>query len=273
MLELPESKVNSFQANEILAKKKVVKLMQATSPHKFAWYYGDPEEYHQLLVGRQVLFARGHGMFVDICCDNETFITIGDGTNMKYLPSFENIPQKYQLAIVFDKGDCVVFTVAMYGGIWAYKDTFDNKYHRGSFNSISPFEDSFNEQFFDNIFKSVRNDLSVKALLATEQRIPGLGNGVLQDILFNCGLHPKRKMSTISDIEKSKLFYSLKNTLKTMAIDGGRDTEKDFLGHEGGYKTILSKKTIHCPCPKCHGNIIKEAYLGGSIYYCPVCQK
>jgi hypothetical protein len=26
--------------------------------------------------------------------------------------------------------------------------------------------------------------LSLKALLATEQRIPGLGNGVLQDILF-----------------------------------------------------------------------------------------
>jgi formamidopyrimidine-DNA glycosylase len=26
-------------------------------------------------------------------------------------------------------------------------------------------------------------------------------------------------------------------------------------------------------CPKCGGTIVKEAYLGGAVYYCPVCQK
>lgn|GEM_PF-2077218 len=30
-----------------------------------------------------------------------------------------------------------------------------------------------------------------KAFLATEQRIPGLGNGVLQDILWTARIHPK----------------------------------------------------------------------------------
>jgi formamidopyrimidine-DNA glycosylase len=43
--------------------------------------------------------------------------------------------------------------------------------------------------------------LSAKAFLATEQRIPGLGNGVLQDILFTAGIHPKRKMAAISEEE------------------------------------------------------------------------
>ncbi|MFA6873005.1 MAG: zinc finger domain-containing protein, partial [Bacteroidaceae bacterium] len=27
------------------------------------------------------------------------------------------------------------------------------------------------------------------------------------------------------------------------------------------------------PCPRCGNQIRKEAYMGGSIYYCPTCQK
>jgi formamidopyrimidine-DNA glycosylase len=173
----------------------------------------------------------------------------------------------------FDNGGCVVFTVAMDGGIWACRGAFDNKYYQGSLASISPLDDAFNEQYFDDIFKKVTKDISMKALLATEQRIPGLGNGVLQDILFNGGIHPKRKKSTLTDFEKGELFHSLKTTLRRMTDDGGRDTEKDFLGQNGGYKTILSKNTLNNPCPNCGGAIVKEAYLGGAVYYCPVCQK
>ena len=161
----------------------------------------------------------------------------------------------------------------MYGGIWACKDEFQNTYYQGSLHSISPLNEAFDESFFDNIFQSQTKDLSMKALLATEQRIPGLGNGVLQDILFNSNLHPKRKKSTISDFEKGELFHSLKVTLHSMTEKGGRDTEKDFFGQNGGYKTILSKNTVNQACPKCGNKIVKEAYLGGAIYYCPSCQK
>ena len=273
MLEIPESKIISLQANDILAGKRIIEVFHATNPHKFAWFKGDPAEYHQLLVGRQVLSAHGHGMFVDIYCDGDTVITIGDGTNIRYYPSLEACPPKYLLAVELDNGGCVVFTIAMYGGIWAYQGVFDNKYYQGSLHSISPLDDTFNENLFEDIFRNVTKDISMKALLATEQRIPGLGNGVLQDILFNAGIHPKRKKSTLSDFEKGELFHSLKTTLRRMTDNGGRDTEKDFLGQNGGYKTILSKNTINLPCPKCGGKIVKEAYLGGAIYYCPICQK
>jgi formamidopyrimidine-DNA glycosylase len=94
----------------------------------------------------------------------------------------------------------------MYGGIWVYKDIFDNPYYQLSLNSISPLDDKFDELFFDEIFKSTAKDISLKALLATGQRIPGVGNGVLQDILFNAGLHPKRKKSTLSDFHKAGIF-------------------------------------------------------------------
>jgi len=279
MLEIPESKVMSLQVEESLAGKRIAKVRNATSPHKFAWYNGDPKDYDKLLSGKEVISSRGHGMYVDICCKDDTYVIAGEGTNIRYYPSLEKCPEKFQLQIIFDDNSCIAFTVAMYGGIWACKGEFQNdacknefSYYQRSLHSISPLDDAFDESFFEKIFRSVTKDISMKALLATEQRIPGLGNGVLQDILFNAGINPKRKKSTLSDFEKGELFHSLKVTLKSMTENGGRDTEKDLFGQNGRYKTILSKNTVNQPCPNCGNSIVKEAYLGGAVYYCPVCQ-
>lgn len=273
MIEIPESATISHQAENILAGKHIDKVFQATSPHKFTWYSGDPLSYQGLLGDREVESVIGHGSCVDIICDNNTCISVRDGTNLKYYTATERHPAKHQLLIEFEDKSFLTFTVSMYGTIFAYRGVLDNPYHRVSLNSISPLCDAFDEVYFDSIFKAVKKDISIKALLATEQRIPGLGNGVLQDILFKAGIHPKRKISVISDLEKGDLFHSLKVTLLSMTEKGGRDTEKDFYGNWGKYKTILSRNTYKEPCPICGGDIVKEAYLGGTIYFCSDCQK
>lgn len=273
MIEIPESATISLQAESILTGKRIAKVIKATSPHRFTWYNGNPALYRNILVGREIESARGHGAFVDILCDNDTYISISDGTNLKYYTATEKYPVKHQLLILFEDKTCLAFTVSMYGSIFAYKGQLQNVYHTGSLNSISPLNDAFNEAYFDSIFASVQKDMSVKALLGTLQRIPGLGNGVLQDIFFKAGIHPKRRISTMSDLERGDLFHSLKVTLCNMTDKGVRDTEKDFYGNWGKYRTLLSKKTYKEPCPICGSNIVKEAYLGGTIYFCPSCQK
>jgi formamidopyrimidine-DNA glycosylase len=273
MLEIPESRTIALQAGKLLTGRTIVDVLTATSPHKFAFYCGDPSHYVRLLSGRRITSANGHGMFVDLHCDKNSHITIGDGTNLRYYAPAVKGPEKHQLLLALDDGSCLVFTIAMYGGIWAYKGTFDNTYHQGSLNSVSPLDDDFDASYFNRITKGVAKDISLKALLATEQRIPGLGNGVLQDILFNARLHPKRKRSTLSDDQIARLFGSLKATFRSMTKLGGRDTDKDLFGRSGGYKTLLSKNTMKNPCPNCHAAIVKEAYLGGAIYFCPECQR
>ncbi len=133
--------------------------------------------------------------------------------------------------------------------------------------------DAFDRSYFGALFCEKTDKLSLKAFLATEQRIPGLGNGVLQDILFNAKMHPKKKVSTLSKKDKEGLLDSLKLTLSRMVTHGGRDTEADLYGRQGGYKTILSRNTVGKPCPICGTIIQKEAYMGGSIYFCSTCQK
>jgi formamidopyrimidine-DNA glycosylase len=138
----------------------------------------------------------------------------------------------------------------------------------------SPLSPAFDEVYFNRIVSAQEvQKLSLKALLATEQRIPGLGNGILQDILFNAKMHPKKKVDTLSQKDKETLFGSVKTTPSAMAAQGGRDTELDLFSRPGGYKTILCKNTVNKPCPVCGTIIKKEAYMGGSVYYCQKCQR
>ena len=95
---------------------------------------------------------------------------------------------------------------------------------------------------------------------------------MLQDLLFEAGIHPKRKLRTLGEAERAALFAAVKWVPARMAEQGGRDTERDLFGNPGGYRTRLSKNTVSAGCPRCGGPITKEAYLGGAVYYCPACQ-
>lgn len=90
---------------------------------------------------------------------------------------------------------------------------------------------------------------SVKAILATEQRIPGLGNGVLQDILYNACLHPKRKWNTLSEEEKRVLFSSVKDTLKEMVRQGEGIRRSTFWGSRGSTKHGQAGTASAIPAP------------------------
>ena len=136
----------------------------------------------------------------------------------------------------------------------------------------SPLSEAFDRAYFDTLLEVDTLTLSAKAFLATEQRIPGLGNGVLQDILWTAHIHPKRRMADLSATETGAMYAAVKSLLAAMAAQGGRDTEPDLFGRPGGYRTVLSKNTVGRPCPACGAEIRKEAYLGGSVYYCPGCQ-
>jgi Formamidopyrimidine-DNA glycosylase len=118
----------------------------------------------------------------------------------------------------------------MYGGISCFQDgELDNPYYKVAKDKPSPLSEEFNETYFERLIcSSIVHKLSVKALLATEQRIPGLGNGVLQDILWKAKIHPKSKVNTLTEDKKESLFMSVKTLLENMTKLGGRDTEKDL---------------------------------------------
>jgi hypothetical protein len=272
MIELPESVNLARELKEALKGKKIEKVLPPSSVHKFCWYEGEPEAYDALLKGKKIVSVESYGIYVEIIFDQETKLNFNDGVNIRLLTEEENLPVKYQLAVFLDSGEKLVFTVAMYGGIIAYQGENTNEYYQKNKIGVSAISKEFTNEYWINLIHSVKPTMSLKAFLATEQRIIGIGNGVLQDILFAAKLHPKRKIESLSEEEKDILYQKTKSVLEEMIRKGGRDTEKDMYGNLGNYKTILSKNTYKEGCPVCHGAITKENYLGGSIYYCPNCQ-
>ncbi|NLG89002.1 MAG: endonuclease VIII [Clostridiaceae bacterium] len=274
MIELPEAITVSKQLNDSIYGKRIMNVIAAHSPHKFAWYHGDPQKYHDLLAGKTIGKAESFGSMVRIKA-GDAFILFGEGVGIRFFKEEEKKPQKHQLLIEFDDFSALIASVQMYGGLWCFKEgDLENYYYSVAKEKPSPLSDIFDRTYFESIISAPGNEkLSAKALLATEQRIPGLGNGVLQDILYNARIHPKRKVSTFTETDIDNLYNSIKSTLAQMTFEGGRDTERDLYGSFGGYKTKLSKNTAGKNCEICGSIIRKETYMGGSIYYCDGCQK
>ncbi len=273
MIELPEALVITKQINETITGKKIVNVIAEASPHKYAWFLGDPQNYKQILTGKTIDKAINYGGMVEIKAGSAALV-FGDGVNLKYHIKNEDRPQKHQLLLELDDASALSASVQMYGGLWCFENSnFDNVYYKVAKEKPSPLTEQFNEIYFGQLLTAPEHQkLGAKAFLATGQRIPGLGNGVLQDILWNAKINPKRKVNTFSDDNKKVIFKTIKTTLTQMVQLGGRDTEKDLFGKNGGYKTIMSKNNAGLPCPACGEIIKKESYLGGSIYFCPGCQ-
>lgn len=270
MLELPEVKNISKQINEALIGKQIKCVLPPTKEHKFCWFNGEPQKYHEKLEGKKVLSAEGFGIYVELSFDEGYKLAFNDGVNVRLVET-KKAPKNYQLLIEFEDETALVFSVAMYGGIFLHQGDYDNEYYIKSRQALSPFTEEF-ELYYSDRLSEAKPSLSAKGFLATEQRFPGIGNGVAQDILFEAGIHPKRKMGDLSDEEKSGLLTAMITTLKIMIDKGGRNTEKNLYGCGGEYITKMSKLSQLGGCPKCGGMISKENFLGGSIYYCGVCQ-
>jgi len=272
MIELPEAMVLSSQLSSQLMGKSVVEVLAAQNPHKFAWYSGDPAQYNGLLSGKNIEGAAAYGGQVELWIENMALV-FSDGVNLHFHNENDPLPAKHQLLLKFTDGTALSATISMYGGLLCSElGKNDNQYYQVAKEKPSPLLDKFSPDYFSGLFSEGDEKLSLKAFLATNQRIPGLGNGVLQDILFNAEFHPKKKVGSLSESNKQKLFQAIKDTLREIVLHGGRDTEKDLFGNFGGYKTILSKNTVNSACKRCGSTISKEAYLGGSIYFCSGCQ-
>jgi formamidopyrimidine-DNA glycosylase len=226
-----------------------------------------------LFNGKTFKQAYGFGSWVEMKFEDR-ILAVSEGTGLLYTDQENKLPEKHQMLLKFDNGSMICAYVKMYGAVVGTKDSeYKNKYYIVAKEKPSVFSEDFDLEYFETIMEDEGlQKLSIKAFLATEQRIPGLGNGVLQDILFNSKIRPREKAKNISKKQRDFLYQTIISTLREMTEQGGRDTEKDLFGNNGGYQTKMSKNTVNQPCQVCNTNIVKASYMGSSIYFCPICQ-
>lgn len=273
MLELPESYTIAKQIKEHLTGKIISSIEVLQTPHKFAFFNGEADRYEEYLEGQTITGAVFQGGMVQINTE-DSMIVLNDGAYPRYYDDRKKFPKKHQFVVHFDDETGIFVSIQMYGGITIFpRGECTDGYYISSSTKPNPLTDGFTFDYFQSLYPAGGKKLSAKAFLATQQRIPGLGNGVLQDILWEAGIDPRYLMQDAPKEDFQALYGAVNKIINAMAAQGGRDTERDLFGQKGRYCTQLSKNSLNQPCTRCGYEIHKTNYMGGTIYFCEHCQK
>ncbi len=281
-MNLAEKQIISDQLQNTVVEKTIVKAIVNQNPHTFVWFALEPSQmfciheannsvasgYEPLLTGQIIKKAKVVG--------GRLYIFIADrALSIDFTPQYymknSKLPKRHQLLLMLDDGACLSFTGSLGGALFFLEVGNNGWATEGSFPSV--LTDDFSLDFFLNLIRQTElKSLSAKAFLATKNRIPGLDNTILHEILWEAGVNPKSKMVSLEESDFISMYNAIKKVFPAVITAGGLDVQKDLFGYMGGYITKVSKNTLGKPCARCSEIIAKEAYLGGAVYYCPKCQ-
>lgn len=277
MFELPEFVTLAKQINNTLKGKTIRRGGLGNIPHKFVWYNRSHDEFDRLTKGKAIGEAQAKGKWVFIPLEPGYVLLLGEcGGKVLYHPPGSKVPKKYHLHITFEDDSFLTVTTQMWGAMELYEkgEELNRKYVKGM--KTAPIEPEFTFEYFCTLIGTLAKTKkrSVKGLLTQDQIIPGLGNAIAQDILFQAHLHPKHPIDDLTKDQRRELYNAILNTVREAIKKGGRYDEYDLYNNPGKYVRIMDRKAVGHPCPACaRSNIEKMQYLGGTCYFCPNCQK
>lgn len=119
-----------------------------------------------------------------------------------------------------------------------------------------------------------RHHGELKNVLRNQVFVAGIGNAYADEILFEAGLRPLRRASTLNDVERHHLYDALRTVL---AESVATVQEQHVSGKHPLHKQVRTFMKIHgrgkAACPRC-GHRISSVHAGGeSTFFCRNCQK
>lgn len=117
----------------------------------------------------------------------------------------------------------------------------------------------------------------IKPALMDQVKLAGVGNLYASEILFRCGISPKRRCNRIGKKAWEAIAISTRAILLD-AIEQGGSTLRDgtYLmvnGESGGYQDahqVYGREGL--PCPRCATAVRRIVQAQRSTFYCPQCQ-
>lgn len=123
-----------------------------------------------------------------------------------------------------------------------------------------PLEDEVDPERFREMLQGRRGTL--KGLLMNQTVLAGLGNELVDEILFQLRLPPKIEVPDLDDETVARIYRTLYDVLETVtaARVRGEDLPDDYL---------LPVREKDAPCPRCDQPLATTKVAGRTSYYCP----
>jgi len=107
---------------------------------------------------------------------------------------------------------------------------------------------------------------SIKGFFLDQRSIAGIGNVYGDEILFQAGIHPRRRIADLSPAARERLYQVMQQVLQeaTELMAAGQPFPDSWL--------LPHRYEGLCPAQEGHG-LIREIIAGRAAIYCPECQK
>ena len=112
----------------------------------------------------------------------------------------------------------------------------------------------------------------IKPVLLDQSVVAGLGNWIVDEVLFQAFIHPEQRANTLTDEQLSHLHTAIQLVLETAIRHEATygDFPKNFLIHAREWdNSPYTDVEAHKFCPRC-GTRIERSMVGGrTTFYCP----
>jgi formamidopyrimidine-DNA glycosylase len=102
----------------------------------------------------------------------------------------------------------------------------------------------------------------LKAVLMDQSRIAGLGNLLVDEVLWRAGFDPARQSKTLTADERAALARTIRHTVRVLGRRGGSHTGELQASRERGGR-----------CPRDGAELLRRTVGGRTTYSCPVHQR
>jgi formamidopyrimidine-DNA glycosylase len=231
-----------------------------------------PEQLHAVLQNAQIINVTHHGKWIKIFTTSGwLLVNLGMGGEL-LLTDRSDLPEKYRLIIDFLDSTCLSINFWWFG--YVYYAEKENLASIPMIAKLGPDILSVSLEEFQTKVVNANVKTRVKSFLLDQSRFAGIGNAYIHDILLLAGLHPERRLGTLSEVDIRCLFQAIQDGLYPSIRKGGAFYEVNLYGEKGGFQMedILVGYKEGQPCPKCSTGILKLRTGSTNSYICPSCQ-
>ena len=144
-----------------------------------------------------------------------------------------------------------------------------------------PLDKNFTPEKLEERLKRKPNG-KIKTVLIDQSIVAGIGNIYSDEILWQAGVHPERKVSTLLRRgfkgQEIKLIFKVMQKILTKSIKAGGDSMSDYRNSSGGkgkfqfYHEAYRRTGEKCRKKNCKGIIKRKMINSRSAHFCSIHQ-
>ncbi|NLZ33189.1 MAG: DNA-formamidopyrimidine glycosylase [Firmicutes bacterium] len=183
-------------------------------------------------------------------------------------------PRHLRLELPFADGGALYFYDSRkFGGFWLLEHP--GEWEGAGLPSLGPdIWEEVDEASFLALLQA-RPRARIKPLLLDQGFVAGMGNIYTDESLFRSGIHPCRRVSSLTEEERRRLYRAIREVLAEGIACGGTTT-RDYLDARGAAGSFQERLAVYgCkgePCPCCGRPVERTVTAGRGTYFCPHCQ-